>query len=62
MIFQGDENLKKIFIANGNVYRYILAKSSNGPLTFHLFSTKCKMTLLQFLLLEKARRVMYPRQ
>ena len=36
MIFRGDENLKKIFIANVNVYRY-----SNLIKTDKYFRTNC---------------------
>ena len=40
MIFRGDENLKKFFIANGNVYRY-----SNLIKTNKYFRTNCCLVI-----------------
>ena len=40
MIFRGDENLKKIFIANVNVYRY-----SNLIKTDKYFRTNCCLVI-----------------
>ena len=40
MIFRGDENLKKIFIANVSVYRY-----SNFIKTDKYFRTKCCLVI-----------------
>ena len=40
MIFRGDENLKKIFIANVNVYRY-----SNLIKTDKYFRTHCCLVI-----------------
>ena len=40
MIFRGDENLKKIFIANVNVYRY-----SNLMKTDKHFRTNCCLVI-----------------
>ena len=40
MIFRGDENLKKLFIANVNVYRY-----SNLIKTDKYFRTNCCLVI-----------------
>ena len=40
MIFHGDENLKKIFLANANVYRY-----SNLIKTDKYFRTNCCLVI-----------------